>query len=297
VIFRLVRRILVRRTLVRRTFVRRTWPVGAVTLILGLSGHAVHAQGKLEARYSGSLAGLPIGRGALLVDIHADQFSISATGATAGLLRVFASGQGSSMARGTVSGGQLVPASYASQIIADKRTDDVRMLLGAGMVKEFIAEPPTSPSPDRVPLTDAHRKNVLDPMTASLIRVPGTGNTFVPEACLGKIPIFDGRMRYDIQLAFKRLDKVKSDRGYQGTVVVCSVYFSPIAGHIPDRAAIKYLAHLREMETWLAPVAGTRFMAPYRISIPTPLGLGVLQASHFVSEPQSRPSATSVTTQ
>jgi hypothetical protein len=278
--------------------VRCSWSVAAVTLILSLGGQAVQAQGKLEARYAGSLAGLPIGRGALLVDIHADQFTVSATGATAGLLRVFASGQGSSMARGTVSGGQLVPGSYASQIVADKRTDDVRMLLGGGTVKEFMADPPTSPNPDRVPLTEAHRRNVLDPMTASLIRVPGTGNTFVPEACLGKIPVFDGRMRYDIQLAFKRLDKVKSDRGYQGTVVVCSAYFSPIAGHIPDRAAIKYLVQLREMETWLAPVAGTRFMAPYRISIPTPIGLGVLQASHFISEPQpARPSAISVTTQ
>lgn len=277
---------------------RCTVPVGAVTLILGLGSPAVQAQGKLEARYSGSLAGLPIGRGALIADIHADQFTVSAHGATAGLLRVFASGQGTSSARGTVSGGQLVPATYASKITADKKTDDVRMLLGAGSVREFLAEPPTSPSPDRVPLTDAHRKNVLDPMTASLIRVSGTGNTFVPEACAGKIPIFDGRMRYDIQLAFKRLDKVKSDRGYQGTVVVCSVYFTPIAGHIPDRAAIKYLVQLRDMETWLAPVAGTRFMAPYRISVPTPLGVGVLHASHFVSEPQpARPTATSATTQ
>jgi hypothetical protein len=272
-------------------------PAAAFALILGLSGQAAQAQGKLEARYSGSLAGLPIGRGTLVVDIHADQFTVSATGGTAGLLRVFASGQGSSMARGMVSGGQLVPASYASTIVADKKTDDVRMLIAGGTVKEFVADPPTSPSPDRVPLTDAHRKNVLDPMTASLIRVPGTGNTFVPEACQAKIPIFDGRMRYDIQLAFKRLDRVKSDRGYQGIVVVCAVYFSPIAGHIPDRAAIKYLVQLRDMETWLAPVAGTRFMAPYRISVPTPLGVGVLQAGHFISEPQARPSATSLTTQ
>jgi hypothetical protein len=277
--------------------VRRLLPSAAFALILGLSSQAAQAQGKLEARYSGSLAGLPIGRGALVVDIHADQFTVSATGATGGLLRVFASGQGSSMAQGTVSGGQLVPGSYASKIVADKKTDDVRMLLAGGTVKEFIADPPTSPSPDRVPLTDAHRKNVLDPMTASLIRVPGTGNTFVPEACQGKIPIFDGRMRYDIQLAFKRLDRVKSERGYQGIVVVCAVYFSPVAGHIPDRAAIKYLVQQRDMETWLAPVAGTRFMAPYRISVPTPIGVGVLQASHFISEPQARPSATSLTTQ
>ncbi len=277
--------------------VRRAFPIGAVAVLMGVASQAAQAQGKLDARYTASLAGLPIGRGALAVEIHADQFAISANGATAGLLRVFASGQGTSMARGTVAAGQLVAASYASQIVADKRTDEVRMVLGGGTVKEFIADPPTSPSPDRVPLTDAHRRNVLDPITAALIRVPGTGNTFVPEACAHKIPIFDGRMRYDIQLAFKRLDKVKSERGYQGTVVVCSAYFTPIAGHIPDRAAIKYLMQQRDMETWLAPVAGTRFMAPYRVSVPTPLGVGILQASHFVSELQPRPGTASTTTQ
>ncbi len=94
-------------------------------------------------------------------------------------------------------------------------------------------------------------------------------------------------MRYDLQLVFKRLDRVKSERGYQGTVVVCSVYFSPVAGHIPTRSTIKYLAEQRDMELWLAPIAGTRLMVPYRASIPTPIGMGVLQASQFVSIPRS----------
>jgi hypothetical protein len=68
--------------------------------------------------------------------------------------------------------------------------------------------------------------------------------------------------------------------------VVCAVYFSPIAGHIPDRAAIKYLAELRDIETWLAPIAGTRLMVPYRVTVPTPIGVGVMQATQFVSSPQ-----------
>ena len=179
-------------------------------------------------------------------------------------MRVFASGQGQSAARGTVSGGQPVPSTYASSIVTDKKYDEVHMVISSGTVKEFVADPPTVPSPDRVPVTDAHRRGVSDPMTASLMRVPGNGDTFVPQACPRKISVFDGRMRYDLQLAFKRLDQVKSEKGYQGKVVVCAVDFSPIAGHIPDRAAIKYLAELRDIELWLAPIAGTRLMVPYR---------------------------------
>jgi hypothetical protein len=117
--------------------------------------------------------------------------------------------------------------------------------------------------------------------------VPGSGDTFVPQACNRKLAIFDGRMRYDLQLAYKRLDRVRSEKGYQGTVVVCSVAFAPVAGHVPSRPSIRYLADQRETELWLAPIAGTRLMVPYRASLPTPFGQGVLQATQFVTVPQA----------
>jgi hypothetical protein len=268
--------------------VRSTGLAGALVLaVLADSGTGVaHAQGKLDAAYVVSLGGVPIGKGAWSIDVQDDQFTATASGATSGLLRVFASGQGNSAAHGSVSGGQPVASTYTSSIVADNRTDQVRILFSGGAVKEYLADPPTMPSPDRVPLTEASRKGVLDPMTASLIRVAGSGDVFVPEACQRTLPVFDGRMRYDLQLAFKHLDKVKSERGYQGTVVVCSVYFTPIAGHVPERSTIKYLIEQRDMELWLAPIAGTRLMVPYRASVPTPIGVGVLQANQFVSIPR-----------
>jgi hypothetical protein len=157
------------------------------------------------------------------------------------------------------------------------------MTINNGVVKDYVVEPSSPPNPERVPITEAHRHGVTDPMTASLIRAAGNGDPLGPEACQRTMSIFDGRMRYDLQIAYKRMDKVKADKGYQGPVVVCALYFSPIAGHIPDRSAIKYLVELREMELWLAPVAGTRILVPFRISIPTPIGLAVLEATQFVS--------------
>ena len=50
---------------------------------------------------------------------------------------------------------------------------------------------------------------------------------------------------------------------------------------------IKYLTELRDIELWLAPTAGTRLMVPYRASLSTPLGQGLLQATQFVSMAQS----------
>jgi Protein of unknown function (DUF3108) len=274
---------------------------GAVVLTAALvdaGSGPLHAQGKLDAAYVVTLGGVPIGKGTWAIDVQDDQFTATAGGATSGLLRVFASGQGNSAAHGGVSAGQPIASTYSSTIVADNKADQVRILFSGGAVKEYLADPPTTPNPDRVPLTEASRKGVLDPMTASLIRVAGTGDTFVPEACQRTLPVFDGRMRYDLQLVFKHLDKVKSEKGYQGTVVVCSVYFSPIAGHVPERSTIKYLVAQRDMELWLAPIAGTRLMVPYRASVPTPIGVGVLQATQFVSIPRPPvPTASNLKTQ
>jgi hypothetical protein len=134
-------------------------------------------------------------------------------------------------------------------------------------------------------------------MTGSLIRVPGTGNPVGPQACQRTTSIFDGRMRYDLRFAYKRMEQVKTDKGYEGPVVVCAVYFIPIAGFIPHRHSIKYLAEQRDMEVWLAPVANTRVLVPYRLSIPTPFGLGVMQASQFVSAGGSHSVAAGAKTQ
>ena len=254
------------------------------------------AQGKLDARYAVSLAGVPVGRGTWTIDIADDHFSATASGQTAGLLRAFASGHGQSAVRGAIVNGQFLPVAYTSSIFTDKKYDEVRMAISGGVVREFAAEPPALAVPDRVPITEAHRRGVADPMTASLFRVPGTGSLFSPEACPRKLSIFDGRMRYDLHLTFKRIDTVKSEKGYQGNAVMCSVIFSPIAGHVPDRAPIKYLADLREIEVTLAPIAGTRVLAPYRVAVPTPIGLGVMQATQFVSTPQpGRPRAAAKT--
>ena len=247
------------------------------------AGHGASAQGRLEAEYTATLAGIPIGRGNWIIDISDDQFSAAATGATTGLLRVFTGGHGTSSAQGIVSIGQPVPVSYVASISNDKRNDDVRMAFAGGNIKDLSVEPPLGPSPDRIPVTDADRRNVLDPMTSVLNAVGGSGDPVSPQACARKVSVFDGRMRYDLRSEFKRMETVKAEKGYQGPVVVCAVYFIPISGYVPQRYAIKYLAALRDAEVWLAPIAGTRVMVPFRFSLPTPIGTGVLQATQFVA--------------
>jgi hypothetical protein len=256
--------------------------LGVALAVLAQAGPAA-AQGKLDARYEVTLAGIPVGKGAWVIDIGDDTYSASASGGTSGLLNAFASGSGTGAAQGRLVNGAFVPASYSASTTSAKKSEAIRMTLAGGNVKDFTIEPEPPVDSDRIPVTEAHRRGVLDPMTGSLLRVPGTGDPVSPEACRGVNAIFDGRMRYDLKLDFKRMETVKAEKGYQGPAVVCAIYFAPISGYIPDRAAIKYLAAQRHMEVWLVPIAGTRVLVPFKMSIPTPLGTGVLEATQFIT--------------
>ena len=172
---------------------------------------------------------------------------------------------------------------YVANTVTSKKSETVRLVLANGGVKDFSIEPEPPVDPDRVVVSDAHRKNVLDPMTGSMVRVPGNGEVLSPEACRIGASIFDGRLRYDLKLDFKRMEAVKAERGYHGAAVVCAVYFTPVAGYIPDRPVIKWLSAQRNMEITFVPVAGTRILVPFRMSIPTPLGQAVLEATSFVT--------------
>jgi hypothetical protein len=245
----------------------------AGVLLLLASPHAASAQGRLDARYEATLAGIPVGKGLWIIEIADDQFAAQVAG-----------GSGTGASAGRVVNGALAATSYLATTTTSKKSEAIRMTLANGTVKEFSIDPEPPVDPDRLPITDAHRRGVYDPMTGSLLHVPGTGDPLSPEACHTGASIFDGRMRYDLKLDFKRMETVKAEKGYQGPVVVCAVYFTPIAGYIPDRPVIKYLAAQRNIEIAFAPILGTRILVPFRMVIPTPLGTAMLEATEFVTQ-------------
>jgi hypothetical protein len=278
-----------------RSAAKRAIPAAALLLAAAVAAPA-HAQGRFEARYSASVAGIPVGQGAWTGEITHNQYTTAVSGRVTGIVRVLTDADGSGAARGHVSAGRLLPSSYAVTVTVDHRPDEVRMAFVRGSVKELQVEPPTPYNPDRVPVTEAHRRGVVDPLSAALIQVGGTGEMLAPEACERTVPIFDGRQRYDLALSFKRMDQVKAAKGYEGPVVVCMVTYRPVSGHLPDRPSIRQLTESRDMEIWFVPVAGTRFLAPFRISMPTMIGTAVIEAEQFVSYavPGARPTSAKI---
>lgn len=254
----------------------------AVTLSM-LAPKPAAAQGRLDAHYEVTLAGIPVGRGTWTIEIAEDRYQAAVAGATVGLIKALAGGRGEGAAQGRIVNGQFAPMSYTATTETAKKEETIRIALSGGNITQSSITPEPPEDPARIPVTEAQRHGVSDPMTASMVRVPGTGNPLGPDACKSAAAVFDGRMRYDLKLAFKRMDTVKAEKGYHGPAVVCAITFTPVSGYVPDRAAIKYLAAQKAMEVWLVPIAGTRVLVPFKVAIPTPLGLGLLFATDFTA--------------
>ena len=148
-----------------------------------------------------------------MIEIGDDQDNAVSSGGTSGLRKAFAGGSGTGASNGRVVAGSLVPSGYVATTVSAKKAETIRMTLTSGYVKEFSIEPEPPVDPERLAITDAHRRNVLDPMTGSLIRAAGSGEVLTADSCRTGMSIFDGRMRYDLKLDYKRMETVKAEKG------------------------------------------------------------------------------------
>ena len=108
------------------------------------------AQGRLDAQYEATLAGIPVGKGAWTIEIGDDTFSAAASGGTSGLLKAFSGGTGTGASQGRVVNGALVATAYTATTTTSKKSETIRMVLANGSVKEFSIEPEPPVDPDRI---------------------------------------------------------------------------------------------------------------------------------------------------
>ena len=255
--------------------------LAAVLLVAAVSASApARSEGKLEARYGVTVAGIKVGTLEWAVDIGTQSYTSAASGRASGVISAVVSGEGVVSARGAIKDGQLSPETFSSSIVHDDDKSETKMLLDGGDVKSIEAATEKTAA-DRLPITAAHQHGIVDPASALLIPMPGAFAAVTKDACKRTLPIFDGRRRYDLKLAFKRMDHVKAAKGYAGPVAVCSVAFKPQAGHRASSKLVKYLAGGHDIELWLAPVVGAHLLAPFRASIASMFGSLVIEATQF----------------
>lgn len=237
----------------------------------------------VRVRYSVRMIGLPLGTAAFKGSVDGAAYQVAADAKLTGIAAFVSSSQGAATATGAMAQGRVAPATYANTSANSKETRTVRMAMTAGTVKGVDIAPPVDDSPGRIPLTEAHKRNIVDPLSSLIMPVAGGESMVGPAACNRTLPIFDGFTRFDVALSYVGTRQVRTV-GYSGPVSVCSARYLPIAGHKPDRKQTQFMVDNRQMEVWLAPLPAARVVVPYRISVATMIGTVVIEAAEFKVE-------------
>ena len=255
------------------------WGILVVGTMAYLLCERARAESKLDSTYVISFARIHVGDITATVVVRNSEYSISARGRAGGVMKKLMDGEGEFTTEGCIRGGHPTPTNFTSKIVSNSEASDVKMVLEDAVVKELVATPP--PGSNRVPVSEANRQAIIDPLTAMLFSTVAGAEVLSQDACRRTLPVFDGHQRYDLKLAFKRMDKVTAEKGYAGPVAVCALRYEPIAGHNASAALVRYLAEGREMEIALAPISGTRLLAPFRMSVTSILANVVIEANRF----------------
>ncbi len=254
------------------------------TALLLAGQSAAFAGGRLEAHYRISMTGVTIGYANWAVDLRDSAYTTTASGEAGGIFSILFSGKGTARTDGTAASGRLSPSAFTFKLTDEDGQAEFRVTFKDGTARERVT-PDSPPDPERVPVTDKDRRDVLDPLSAVLLTEVAGVEAMAPENCARALKIFDGRRRYDLALSFIRVDRMALERSYTGPALVCQVILRPVAGYNPDSNLVKYVAGRRDMELWFAPVDGTGVLAPLRVAMPTLLGTLKIEADRFESNP------------
>ena len=161
------------------------------------------------------------------------------------------------------------PASFTFDFRSNLRVGSTKLGFANGAVTNIAHLPPEPPKPDVIPLREQHLKGVVDPLSA--IMVISRGPSANP--CDRRIPIFDGKERFDLVFSYKRDMRVveQAPSGQPEVAHVCRVKYLPIAGHKAD-SDTSFMAANNEIEVALRPIPSANVFIPYQISIPTMAG-------------------------
>lgn len=238
----------------------------------------------LHARYSVSLIGLTIGDAKATGKLEPGTYRVDLNATLTGFAAMISTLRMAFVSTGVLHKGLIAPASYATTSGNAAMTRTVRMALNAGNVKDVDIAPPFEDREGRVPITEANKRNILDPASALIMTVPPGEPLIGPPACNRTLPVFDGFARYDISMSYVSNREVNVP-GYSGPVSVCAARYRPIAGHKLQSASTKFMAENRQIEVWLAPVERAHVVVPFHVSLMTLAGIATIDAVEFSVEP------------
>jgi hypothetical protein len=216
------------------------------------SGHASAQQQTVS--YSLALAGLPIGSATLALSPRNGSTALSLVAKIGGPFefgRVTASanvaagqisassqsGSGKSATSAELSSrGRPGSSSFSFSGVTSRGPGKVAMEVAGGRVGGLDVNLPDNPTAVRVPVTEAHKSGVVDPLSVLQALVePGGG--FRPDGLCGRsYGVFTGQTRFNVAGGAPSAAQVSGlPEGW--SAVMCNVSYTPVAGHRIDKAS------------------------------------------------------------
>ena len=262
---------------------KRTVPALAALALLTVPAAAAPAPTPeptpLHLKYGIALIGLPIGTATVDGTVGPKDYRLQGTGKLTGLAGVIVDTKGAVTATGNLNKeGHVVPSGFAATAGTPHYLLTIRMAEERNAATQVEITPPYVQTPDRIPVAPGDRRNIIDPMSSFIMPVPGTGDLLGPAACDRTLPLFDGGVRFNIVLSFRRVQQAASP-AYTGPVAVCGARYQPISGYRPDRPVNKFMIDNKDMEVWLAPVGATRLVYPHHVAVMSMIGMVTVDAT------------------
>lgn len=240
-----------------------------------LSIPASPAASSLDVGYDIRVGGLTLAAIDLKAVVDGGKYVATSLVATKGLADVFVSSDVQALATGAiVQGKTIVPRTYNSDIRGGEKRQLVGLLFGD---KGPIAIDSAPPYDNRFPVSEELKAATLDPVSSILYVALGS-SVQASAPCGVNVPIFDGRRRYNLTLAFKGNDKVEARGVYKGPALHCVAQYQRVAGFKPPKNGKKPKV-VPPIDVWLAPMGGNAMLVPVRMEIDSDFGAIVARAT------------------
>lgn len=229
----------------------------------------------VDIHMDASLGGLNFGSITMQATFGDTRYSASSTIRTEGITDHLFKTVYNLKTEGTRSSKLMQTAKYYSFSHSDDDKQQVDMTYSPKGLP-LVAAQPAYDNSSRVTATARHLKNSIDPLSAMIVPVAKPS----AEACNRRIPVYDGRRRYDFVMSFERMSPLEDRKGYSGPAVRCQAYLRPIAGY--KRKSIREMRRdPMPITVWLVPVEGADALVPARIEVSTPIGRMVARSTRF----------------
>ncbi len=178
------------------------------------------------------------------------------------------------------------PASFTFDFKSNLRAGSTKLGFANGAVTNISHLPPELPKADIVPVREQHLRGVVDPLSAIMVLSRGSN----ANPCDRRIPIFDGKERFDLVFTYKGERKIteQTPSGQPSLAHVCRVKYLPIAGHKVD-SETSFMAANNEIEVALRPVPSANVLIPYEVNIPTMAGSATIISKRVEIESPGKP--------